>query len=222
MAAPKHKPIGEPEAPGIRPALERITVDAFLRHSRWEDVDLVDADLALAEAIEPRLSGVRIDGGDLGDMRIRHLVVEDSELLKVNAANVKADSAVLRRVLIDAARITGADMKLAELSDVTFRDCRGDFVSFNSARLQDVLFVGCNLREIDLTGTRLERVRFERCDLSQADFADASFRRCEMRECTIEGARGVTSLSGVAMPYGDLIAAAPVFAGALGVQLIDE
>jgi uncharacterized protein YjbI with pentapeptide repeats len=222
VAAPKHKPIGEPEAPGLRRALERITVDAFLKHSRWEDVELIDADLALEEALEPRLSGVRIDGGDLGDMLIRHLVVEDSELLRVNAANVKAEGAVLRRVLLSAARVTGANLTLAEVRDVTLRECRGDFVSFNRARLENVRFVDCNLREVDFTGTRLDRVRFDRCDLTQADFAGATFRRCEMRECTLDDARGVPSLAGVAMPYADVIAAAAVFAGALGVTLISD
>ena len=65
-------------------------------------------------------------------------------------------------------------------------------------------------------------MRFEGCDLSGADISGARLERCSMRRCTLEGLRGVDRLRGVAMPWDDILAAAGVFAGELGVQLLEE
>jgi uncharacterized protein YjbI with pentapeptide repeats len=65
-------------------------------------------------------------------------------------------------------------------------------------------------------------VRFEDCDLSGADFSDARFQRCELRGCTLDRLRVPASLGGVAMPWGDVVVAAATFAGALGIQILDE
>lgn len=222
MAAPKSKPVGEPVAPYLPRSLERITADAFMLHSHWEDIELVDPDLALTEAVEPRLQSLRIDGGDIGDARLVHLTLDDSELLRLSAANVKAERAVVGRSRLHAVRMTGADLTLGEFRDVSFEDCRADFTSFNAARLQDVRFSGCMLRDADFGGARLTRVRFDRCDLSEVDFTGAEFSRCEMRGCTIDGAKGIDSLRGVAMPYADVIAAAAVLAGALGITIAGD
>lgn len=218
----QQRPIGKPRSPEIGRALERIDVDRFTRHSRWEEVDLVDPDLALIEAVEPRLSTLRIDGGDLGDAKLVHMTLEDGEVLRVSATNVKAESAVLRRVRISGARLTGTNFGQASLNDVAFEETRLDYVTFSRARLSDVLFSGCDLREADFTGTRLDRVRFERCDLSLAEFQSAEFARCEMRGCTLDGAKAVTSLRGVAMPVGDIIASATAFAAALGITELHD
>lgn len=195
---------------------------AFVLHSRWEDVELVDPDLALIEAVEPRLASVRITGGDVGDARLVHLTAEDCELSGLNGAGLRAEGAVLRRTRLTALRLTGANLSLAELYGVTLAECRADYLSLNRARLTDVHLVDCDLREADFTGARLERVRFDRCDLTGADFDGVDVRRCEMRDCTIDGAKGVASLSGIAMPFHDIVAAAGVFAGALGVSVISE
>jgi uncharacterized protein YjbI with pentapeptide repeats len=65
-------------------------------------------------------------------------------------------------------------------------------------------------------------VRFDRCDLTEADFTGAQFTRCEMRGCTIDGAKGIEALRGVAMPYADVIAAAATLAAALGITVISD
>jgi uncharacterized protein YjbI with pentapeptide repeats len=221
MAA-KPKPIGEPEPPELRPALERIQVDLFTRHTIWEDVELIDPDLALTEAHEPRLTGFRITGGDLGDSRISHLALDDAELLRCNAANLKATRARLRRVRFGEVRMTGIDLSETELHEVSLTDCRADYASFNRGRLESVLMENCVLREADFANARLIRVRFKNCDLSQADFGGAELQRCEMVGCTLEGVKGVPNLSGVSMPWDDIVAAAAVFAGALGIQQLGD
>lgn len=211
-----------PTPPELPAGLESVTAEQLTRHSRWEDIEVDGADLALLEAVEGRLRSSRLSGGDIGDARLVHLVLEDTELLGVNAAAVRAEGATIRRSRLRLLRLTGANLSAAELYDVALAECRADYVSFNRARLQDVHLDGCNLREADFTGARLERVRFDRCDLTGADFAQATFTRCEMHGCTLEGAKGVASLSGVRMPWHDIVSSAGVFAAAIGVHGIDE
>jgi uncharacterized protein YjbI with pentapeptide repeats len=222
MAAPKQKPVGEPVAPYLPRSLERVATDRFIQRSSWEDVELVDPDLALIEAVEARLNSLRIDGGDLGDARLIHVTLEDSELVRVSAANVKAERAVIGRSRLHAVRMTGADLTLAELRDVAFEECRADFTSFNGGRLEDVRFSDCLLRDADFGRARMIRVRFDRCDLSEVDFTGADFSRCEMRGCTLDGAKGIEALRGVAMPYADVIGAAATLAAALGITVLSD
>ncbi|MDO9353221.1 MAG: pentapeptide repeat-containing protein [Solirubrobacteraceae bacterium] len=214
--------VGEPRPPALSRRLERIEAERFLRHPTWEEVELIDPDLALVEAIEPRLTNLRIEGGDLGDAKLVHLTLDDSELVRVGAANVKAERAVLRRVRIEGARMTGTALGEAELADVRIEDSRLDYVGFGRARLVDVVFSRCSLRDVDFTGTRLLRVRFDGCDLTAAEFQDASFSGCEMIGCTIDDARSIASLRGVAMPMGDILASAPAFAAALGITVLEH
>jgi uncharacterized protein YjbI with pentapeptide repeats len=68
----------------------------------------------------------------------------------------------------------------------------------------------------------MESVAFRRCDLTGADISGARMGGCSMAGCTIEGLRGVDRLRGVAMPWPDILAAAGVFAGEIGVRLLDD
>ena len=43
-----------------------------------------------------------------------------------------------------------------------------------------------------------------------------------MSGCTLDGLRGVERLRGVAMPWADIVAAAGVFAGEIGVRLLED
>ena len=83
-------------------------------------------------------------------------------------------------------------------------------------------FEDCNLRDADLRSTRMEAVRFERCDLTGADLRGARFEGCEMLGCTLDGLRAVDRLRGVAMPWNDIVAAAGLFAGELGVRVLED
>jgi hypothetical protein len=43
-----------------------------------------------------------------------------------------------------------------------------------------------------------------------------------MSGCVLDGLRGVDRLRGVAMPWADIVAAAGVFAGEIGVRLLED
>jgi hypothetical protein len=47
-------------------------------------------------------------------------------------------------------------------------------------------------------------------------------RRLELRRCQLDGVRGVEALRGARMPWNDVLENAPLFAAAIGVEVIDE
>ena len=57
--------------------------------------------------------------------------------------------------------------------------------------------------------------------LSNPDLSGARMSRCELRNCTLEGLRGAEALRGAAMPWPDIVAAAGLFADALGIRVLE-
>ena len=107
------------------------------------------------------------------------------------------------------------------MSDVTFDDCRLDLVNLRFARLERVVFRDCRMSECDLSEAFLKDVLFERCQLREATFSAATLQRVELRGCDVAGVRGVESLRGARMPWNDVLENAPLFATAVGIEIID-
>jgi uncharacterized protein YjbI with pentapeptide repeats len=149
--------------------------------------------------------------GDLSDV-----VVGD-----LDWANRRARGLTIRRVEIRRCRLTGAELAEAALSDVTLADCRLDLVGLRHARLERVVFQDCRMSECDLYEAFLTDVRFENCELRGATFSGARLKRVELRGCDLAGLRGVEALRSARMPWADAVENAPLFAAALGVELID-
>lgn len=127
-----------------------------------------------------------------------------------------------RRVEILRGRLTGAQLPESTLVDVTFADCRADLVSFRFAKLERVVFRDCRLEEADFYGAELEDVLFERCDLRLASIDHARSKRVELRGCNLDGMQGAEALRGVRMPWNDIVGNAPLFAAALGIEIVEE
>ena len=99
--------------------------------------------MALRPPLEPRVPGMLwpLDPAALED-EARHEAVE--------LANLRAPKAALRRVAVEQARLTGADLSEASLSDVTFGDCRIDLASLAAA-------VGVRATEDEMRAPRQSR-----------------------------------------------------------------
>jgi uncharacterized protein YjbI with pentapeptide repeats len=153
-------------------------------------------------------------------------VVELGDLVDVvvtdlDAANEKAYRAAIRRVELHRCRLTGTEMGEAVLGDVTFADCRLDLVGLRMAKLERVVFRTCRMTEIDLYAAQLTDVLFDQCELQTANFGAAKLQRVELRGCDLTGLQGVEALRGARMLWNDVLQNAPLFAGALGIELID-
>jgi uncharacterized protein YjbI with pentapeptide repeats len=136
-------------------------------------------------------------------------------------ANERAIRLSAQRVTFELCRLTGAELAEATLTDVTFADCRLDLAGLRQARLERVVFRDCRMAECELQGARLKDVLFERCELREATISGARLERVELIGCDLTGLRGVEALRGARMHWNDVLAAAPLFATALGIEILD-
>jgi uncharacterized protein YjbI with pentapeptide repeats len=136
-------------------------------------------------------------------------------------ANRQARGLVARRVEVLNCRLTGSELAEATLSDVTFTGCRLDLVGLRMAKLERVVFRDCRMEECDLYQATLTDVLFEQCVLREATFSGATLKRVELRGCNLSAVRGVDALRGARMPWNDVLENAPLFATALGVEIVD-
>ncbi|HZP73834.1 MAG TPA: pentapeptide repeat-containing protein [Gaiellaceae bacterium] len=136
-------------------------------------------------------------------------------------SNLRAMRSTLRRVELRLCRLTGTELAESTLEDVTFEECRLDLAGLRFARLERVVFRDCRMADCDLGGATFEDVLFERCELREADVSAAKLKRVELRGCDLEGLRGVEALRGARLPWNDVLQNAPLFAAALGIEMVD-
>ncbi|MGH2936410.1 MAG: pentapeptide repeat-containing protein [Gaiellaceae bacterium] len=117
--------------------------------------------------------------------------------------------------------MTGAGLAEATLGDMTFAECRLDLAALRMAKLERVVFRNCRMEECDLYDTTLTDVVFEQCELREASFEHAKLQRVELRGCDLSGLHGVEALRGARIPWDDVLQNAPLFAAALGLEIVD-
>ncbi len=145
----------------------------------------------------------------------------DAEVRDVDWANRQARGAVVRRVELRQCRLTGAELAEAELTDVTFVDCRLDLAGLRMAKLERVAFRDCRMSECDFYEATFTDVLFERCELREATVSRVKLKRAELRGCDLAGLRGVEALRGARMPWNDVLENGPLFAAALGLEIVE-
>lgn len=94
-----------------------------------------------------------------------------------------------------------------------------ELASFALAGLQNVVFERVNLAEASFMEARMQAVQFIDCTLTGTDFRGARLSRCAIRGSSLEDVLGVESLSGLQMPWSDLVASAGALAAALGIDV---
>jgi uncharacterized protein YjbI with pentapeptide repeats len=182
---------------------------------------LADVDLAGTRAQGLTIDASRLERVTLTGARLPNLDVRDSELIGCDLANVEARGGVLRRTRIDGGRLTGFSWTEGQGADLLITDCRADLATVAATTLERVRFESCVFEHADFQGARLKTVVFEDCDLSGADLTGCRFDGVELRGCRLDRVRGAAALRGVAMPWGDVLANAGVFAAACGVRVLD-
>jgi uncharacterized protein YjbI with pentapeptide repeats len=147
--------------------------------------------------------------------------LDDAEATDLDWANEQRRGLSLRRVGLRLCRLTGSELAEASLVDVVFADCRLDLVGLRRAKLERVVFRDCRMAECDLYEATLTDVLFERCELRKATLSNARLTRVELRGCDLAGLDGVEALRGARMPWNDVLENGPLFAAALGIEIVD-
>src|SRR5918999_693263 len=168
------------------------------------------------------LEQARVVDADLGGAKLKGLKLIDVVIERGNLANLVAPEPTLRRVTVTGARLTGVQWTRGSITDVVFRDCRIDLATFAGTTFERVAFDGCLLAQAEFREALLRSVRFDHCDLSEADLTGLRIDRCELRSCALDGVTALERLRGAAMPWGDLVGHAGLFAATLGIRVLDE
>lgn len=145
----------------------------------------------------------------------------DAVVVDGDWANRQARGLVARRAELRRCRLTGIELAEAALTDVTFEDCRLDLAGLRIAKLERVVFRDCRMAECDLYEASLTDVLFERCELREATFSAVKLKRVELRGCDLTDLNGAEALRGARMPWNDVLENGPLFASALGLEIVD-
>lgn len=145
----------------------------------------------------------------------------DAVVENADWANLRSTRLVARRVELRLCRLTGVELGESALTDVSFLECRLDLVGLRFAKLERVVFRDCRMAECDFHEASLKDVTFERCELREARFSAARIERVELAACDLTGVTGVEALRGARMPWNDVLENAPLFASALGIEIVD-
>jgi uncharacterized protein YjbI with pentapeptide repeats len=159
---------------------------------------------------------------DLSGRQIRGWRLTDVAIERGNLANLIAPESSLQRVMITGARMTGVQWTRGSIVDVVFRDCRIDLATFAGSTFERVAFEGCMLAQAEFREALFRSVRFDHCDLTEADLTGLRIDGCELRSCMLDGLAAAERLRGAAMPWGDVVGHAGVFAAALGIRVLGE
>jgi len=162
------------------------------------------------------------DTGDAGPGAVELHSLVDVIAAGRDWAGERAPGLTIRRAELRHCRLTGAQLGEATLADVAFDECRLDLVGLRHATLERVVFRDCRMGECDLYGASLHDVLFERCELREATLSAARLERVELRACDLSGLRGAEALRGARMSWHDVLENAPLFATALGVDIVVE
>ena len=179
-------------------------------------------DEARGELDGATLEQARLVDADLSGARLKGLRLIDVAIERGNLANLVAPEPMLRRVSVTGARLTGLQWTRGSITDVVFRDCRIDRATFAGTTFERVSFDGCLLGQAEFREALLRSVRFDHCDLTEADLTGARIDGCELRSCTLDGLAGAERLRGAAMPWGDVVGHAGLFAATLGIRVLDQ
>jgi uncharacterized protein YjbI with pentapeptide repeats len=150
------------------------------------------------------------------DAGLTDVIVRDADW-----ANRRVTRASVLRAELHTVRLTGADLAESTFRDVRFVGCRLDLAAARLSRFERVVFSDCRLEELDLYGAQLQDVLFERCVLREATISNVKAKRVELRGCDLTGLRGAEALRGIRMPWNDVLENAPLFAGAVGIEIVD-
>jgi uncharacterized protein YjbI with pentapeptide repeats len=163
---------------------------------------------------ESELRGVIVEAETAPGLELIDVVLNDCGL-----SNVDGREGFVRRVEVRNSQLVGFGVTGGEVRDLLVVDSSLELASFAGAALQDVVFERVNLVEATFLEARLDGVEFIDCRLAGADFRRAKVNGCAIRGSSLDGVLGVDSLSGLRMPWNDVLASAAALATALGITV---
>jgi uncharacterized protein YjbI with pentapeptide repeats len=211
----------EPDLPAGLPEAKPGQADLF-DGALHAGLEVADLDLSGQEAAEAEIDQCRYRNVTFAEVRLNRATIKDADFSRCDLANLRARESSMRRVTMNAARMTGFTWITGTIRDLTLDSCRIDLGYFSATKFANVVFVNCRLDQCNFADTSLSDVRFERCDLTGAQFSGASVADTRFSGCDLTGLSGVTSLRGATIATQDAMLLTGIFAEALGITIADE
>jgi uncharacterized protein YjbI with pentapeptide repeats len=211
-----------PDEPRVAESLEPLEpepeADEFDGAS-WYQVSLAGVDLSGARVEEAEIEQCRLTRVGLAGADVRHLTVVDSVIDHGDWANAVFESCGLRRVHLEANRMTGMTFIDGMVRDVEFRDSKLDLTNWRANTFTSVHFIRCDLSGADFGGADLRGVVFTECGLQGAQFSSAKAAGARLLDCDLTGIGGIGSLAGATIRSGDLLTLTALLARELGITI---
>jgi uncharacterized protein YjbI with pentapeptide repeats len=170
-----------------------VVKEALKLNQKGANIKVIDPTAfdALFAVVTPDHARAMLAGGPRGRKRWKQLMQRPGDTLDLSGIDLrKAD---LRDLMLNRAKLDGADFRDANLTDTWFPELRNvklDGARLRNASLNDGL-VDCSFRGADLTGARLSEC--SGCDFTGVNFRDAWLWHVKATGCSFADA----DLSGV-------------------------
>ena len=125
----------------------------------------------------------------LNGARLPALQIVDARFDGCDLTGTECEKGHLNRVEFFGSRLAGARLLNANIANVLFKDCSGEFAMFWESTFESVRFENCRLSEASFLGADLSGVVFDRCDLSKANLQGTTLIGADFRSSKIEGLR---------------------------------
>ena len=191
-----------------------LTSEANIERAHIQKIDVTAVaapNMMFDEVIAEHLLCVEARLDKLG---LRDVILQKCDL---SAARISEGSCI--RVRFAQTRITGTDLSVSIIKDVTFEDCKLDMANFRSAKLTRVLFKNCTLKETDFQSATLSHVTFQDCILEKTVFDHVDLKDVDVRSSQLFDIRGWGSLKGLTIDQLQLTSIAPQLALKLGLNV---
>ncbi|WP_404955214.1 pentapeptide repeat-containing protein [Streptomyces sp. 147326] len=206
------------------PGLYLSTVDTLdnprgtVQDFAYRDADLRSLDLADAQLITGRITGLHSKRVELESVTLHGVEITGSDLGSARWIGGK-----LTRVHVRDSKLMGAAFDGLVLDDVLFEGCKFDFATFEKVRVTGpVAFIGCVLTEATFTDCDLSDAVFTDCTLRLTEFGAGRYRDTDFRENDLSGIRGVANLAKVRIDPGQQADLAEALVNELDITLGDD
>ncbi|MGK8488698.1 pentapeptide repeat-containing protein [Nocardia asiatica] len=183
---------------------------------------------------------LRVDGGELDDLDLRHARFNESVFTSVEFSRGSlrfsrftdvwlrhvrwvgtelADTGWLDGEVVSGA-MSGVDFAGANLRRMRFEGCKFDSVNFRGAQLREVSFIDCVLRDCDFAEAALTEVTVPGSELLRLSLRKARLAKVDLRGATaLDFTDGLDSLRGATITSLQLMDLAPAFARSVGITV---
>lgn len=178
--------IPEPPDLDLPDGFVEINADVIVDRSTHEGVKITNTSApvkAKSVAIEQAIiSGNALAGSVLAGAEFRDCLFDHSDLASVTWV----DARLVRCKFVEC-RLTGADLRLGELSNVNFENCKMPEALVSESKVIQVRFDHCQLNNLDLSGATIESLAMQHSDLANLRLDGARINHLDLRGSTIDG-----------------------------------